>query len=152
MNNYFIKDEKCLYTIVFPDMTNKDLEFAANELVYAIQNNRNPFVDYPNLVDYVWGDSIAYTYTLPCVNGNPPKENNALSCLLSSDSRKRLEYLCSLPYMLQKADGQECAAAALINVYSMTGFLILDSVTYGEALNALPPGLYLVDNRKFIVY
>ena len=37
MNNYFIKDGKCLYTIVFPDMTNKDLEFAANELVFAIQ-------------------------------------------------------------------------------------------------------------------
>ncbi|MBR5476036.1 MAG: endonuclease [Bacteroidaceae bacterium] len=124
-----------------------------NELVYAIQNNRNPFVDYPNLADYVWGDSIAYTYTLPCVNGNPQKENNALSCLLSSDSRKRPEYLCCLSYMLQKADDrQECAAAALINVYSMTGLLILDSVTYVEALNALPPGLYLVDNRKFIVY
>lgn len=37
MSNYFIKDQKCLYTIVIPDTENKKLDFAANELVYAIQ-------------------------------------------------------------------------------------------------------------------
>lgn len=37
MNNYFIKDGKCLYTIVIPHAENKNIEFAANELVYAIQ-------------------------------------------------------------------------------------------------------------------
>lgn len=37
MNNYFIKDGKCLYTVVIPENGNKDLTFAVNELVYAIQ-------------------------------------------------------------------------------------------------------------------
>ena len=28
-----------------------------NEAVYGIQGNRNPYVDFPNLMEYVWGDS-----------------------------------------------------------------------------------------------
>lgn len=27
-----------------------------NNAVYGIQNNRNPFIDYPGLEDYIWGD------------------------------------------------------------------------------------------------
>lgn len=35
-----------------------------NEAVYKAQGNRNPFVDYPGLEDYVWGDSVnvAFSY------------------------------------------------------------------------------------------
>ena len=29
-----------------------------HEAVYKIQNNRNLFIDYPNLAEYVWGDSM----------------------------------------------------------------------------------------------
>lgn len=39
-----------------------DIEKARNEAVYQIQGNRNPYVDYPNLCEYVWGDSIAYAW------------------------------------------------------------------------------------------
>lgn len=33
-----------------------------NEAVYKIQGNRNPFVDFPNLMEYIWGDSIDYAF------------------------------------------------------------------------------------------
>ena len=33
-------------------------EVNRNNAVYAVQGNRNPYVDYPQLADYVWGDSI----------------------------------------------------------------------------------------------
>ncbi|MBP3471660.1 MAG: endonuclease [Paraprevotella sp.] len=39
-----------------------EIERARNEGVYAIQGNRNPFVDYPQLADYVWGDSVDYAF------------------------------------------------------------------------------------------
>lgn len=39
-------------------------EVNRNNAVYAVQGNRNPFVDYPQLADYVWGDSINYTFRI----------------------------------------------------------------------------------------
>lgn len=39
-------------------------EIVRNNAVYAIQGNRNPYVDYPRLADFVWGDSVNYEFHL----------------------------------------------------------------------------------------
>ena len=39
-----------------------DIERERNRAVYGIQGNRNPFVDYPQLADYIWGDSTEYAF------------------------------------------------------------------------------------------
>lgn len=39
-----------------------DKETNRNEAVYRIQNNRNPFIDHPELVEYIWGDSKSRPY------------------------------------------------------------------------------------------
>ena len=33
-------------------------EVDRNEVVYSIQSNRNPFIDFPHLADYIWGDKV----------------------------------------------------------------------------------------------
>lgn len=38
------------------------LEITRNNAVSNIQGNRNPFVDFPNLMEYIWGDSTEYTF------------------------------------------------------------------------------------------
>ena len=38
------------------------LEMKRNNDVSKIQGNRNPYVDFPNLMEYVWGDSIDYAF------------------------------------------------------------------------------------------
>lgn len=38
-------------------------EINRNEVVYSIQNNRNPFIDRPELADYLWGDKVGTAYT-----------------------------------------------------------------------------------------
>ena len=39
-------------------------EINRNNAVFAIQENRNPFIDYPGLEDYIWGDKqqVAFSY------------------------------------------------------------------------------------------
>ena len=39
-------------------------EVNRNNAVYAVQGNRNPFVDYPQFAEYVWGDSINFVFHL----------------------------------------------------------------------------------------
>ena len=39
-------------------------EIDRNEVIWQLQGNRNPFVDYPGLEDYIWGDKkeVAFNY------------------------------------------------------------------------------------------
>ena len=39
-------------------------EVKRNNEVYGIQGNRNPYIDYPQLADYVWGDSVGYVFNV----------------------------------------------------------------------------------------
>lgn len=41
-----------------------DKERARNNAVEGIQHNRNPFVDYPELVEYIWGDKSTQEFSL----------------------------------------------------------------------------------------
>lgn len=39
-------------------------EIGRQERVYSHQHNRNPFIDYPQLAEYIWGDSTEYAFDL----------------------------------------------------------------------------------------
>ena len=47
-------------------------ETARNNAVYEKQNNRNPFVDYPGLEDYVWGDKNNIPFSYDNFEGSGP--------------------------------------------------------------------------------
>ena len=38
-------------------------EIDRNNAVYSFQGNRNPFIAYPNMVEYIWGDSTNYEFS-----------------------------------------------------------------------------------------
>ena len=35
-----------------------DFEINRNEIVFGFQQNRNPFIDHPNLVNFLWGENV----------------------------------------------------------------------------------------------
>ena len=49
-----------------------DVEIARNNAAYGVQSNRNPFVDYPGLEEYIWGDSKDKVFSYDNYEGDEP--------------------------------------------------------------------------------
>lgn len=49
-------------------------ERVRNDAVYAHQRNRNPFIDYPDMVEYIWGDKTSQKWS---AQGEPDPEINS---------------------------------------------------------------------------
>jgi hypothetical protein len=51
-------------------------ETARNEAVYGIQNNRNPFIDYPGIEEYIWGNKKTELFS---ISGSIPVNSTTIS-------------------------------------------------------------------------
>jgi len=56
-------------------------ELDRNEVIWKFQGNRNPFVDYPGLEDYIWGDKkdVAFDYGGEPAGEEPTSDNCELA-------------------------------------------------------------------------
>jgi endonuclease I len=65
-NNSYPVFEKWILDILL-DWTRQDpisaKEIARNNIIYSIQGNRNPYIDYPLMAEYVWGNRIYMPFT-----------------------------------------------------------------------------------------
>lgn len=74
-------------------------ETARNDSVYAIQGNRNPFVDYPDLVQHIWGERQEEPFyfpeeTMPFLAMPRRDQSVDMGVILAGDSRvESLEFL-----------------------------------------------------------
>lgn len=100
-----------------------------NEVVYELQRNRNPFVDYPELAYYIWGDSTQYTFSLQGREGSG-LFHSALQIWTGQGSI----YIQST-----KQDQQ-------LEVFAVTGYRMAVATTTGttQCLGPFPPGMYLI--------
>ena len=84
-----------------------DLEAKRNNIVYSIQGNRNPFIDFPNLMEYIWGDSISYEFdpATTVVTKQVVPENSMMCIYLAS--YKDTDGGCTIETTLHPKEGAE---------------------------------------------
>ncbi len=108
-----------------------------NQAVYEIQGNRNPFVDHPEMVERIWGDTTLYTSSLQDATGRMHIYPNPASDDLVVD-----------------LGGEEII---VLEVYNAAGVLIKRrepaSPSFTLNLKGFPQGRYLlVATSKWSVY
>lgn len=95
-------------------------EIDRNNAAYKIQKNRNPFVDYPGLEQYVWGDktSVAFSYD-------------------NYDQPTIIELPTEEPVLF-------------VDVYTISGTKIRSKAARQTATDGLQHGIYIIDGKKVI--
>ncbi len=103
------------------DPVSTDKEIPRNNAVYGIQENRNPFIDYPGLEEYIWGSckDVAFSYN------NYQTPTNVMTITVP-DSK-------------------------VVRVYNIQGMLVNSANDYYEAIQNLKKGIYIVNGKKIVV-
>ena len=109
-----------------------DKERSRVENVFAVQKNRNPFIDYPQLVEYIWGNKKDSVFSFKAITGIKSPVSRKLS--ISPNPAKDHVQL----------NLDETVGTYHYSIYSMTGSLVSSGDTAGRTLSVadLTSGVY----------
>jgi len=112
-----------------------DKEIARNEVVYKLQHNRNPFIDYPQLVEYIWGNMKDSVFSFKAIGGTTGIDRPVSRKLSISPNPAKDHVQLNL---------DESVGTFHYSIYSMTGSLVSSGDTAGRTLSVadLPSGVY----------
>lgn len=107
-----------------------DFEMRRNNIIYEWQNNRNPFIDYPELASYIWGENAGEVWNQPMSVQDRKNENVAVY----PNPAKNFIRIKGL------------TAESDIEIYSVTGRRVLEkTISPQDNINLeLNTGMYLV--------
>ncbi|WP_438963006.1 endonuclease [Nonlabens sp.] len=105
-----------------------DFEMNRNNVVYTWQINRNPFIDQPDLVEYIWGNQVGQNYTLS------NESNELTSFKLFPNPSKNSFHIAGIEQQAQ------------VTVYDQTGRVTLEqSIDRNMTIqHNLKSGIYIV--------
>ena len=75
-------------------------EITRNNRAYSEQLNRNPFVDFPNLAEYIWGDSVDFAFNVESSGGGGGGETPVFATLVNSSMKAGLD-----PFFVRTYEG-----------------------------------------------
>jgi len=103
-----------------------------NETVYRLQNNRNPFVDFPQLAEYIWGNKKDSVFRLNAATGFDTPLARTLS-ISPNPAKDRIQL-----------NFEENAGTFHYAIYSMTGSVVLSGNTDSPVISVsgLTSGVY----------
>ena len=116
-----------------------DFEINRNEIIFGFQQNRNPFIDHPNLVNYLWGDNVGLVWndnlTIP--------ENEIIKTIIYPNPSSGIINFSS--------DMED----EIIEIFNLNGQIILNKII--DSSNSveldLPSGIYFLrSNTKSGIY
>ena len=106
-----------------------DWERNRNDIIYTdYQHNRNPFIDYPELAEYLWGDSIGFVWKPDIVSGI----ENVFKTTINVYPNPTLDYVTISGKFEQ------------IMLYNSSGQVLQNSNQTTLNLTNYPSGLYLI--------
>ncbi len=108
-----------------------DFEINRNEVIFGFQQNRNPFIDHPSLVNFLWGENVGQNWN-ENLSFNNFSSNNDLTVFPNPSTG-----ILNFTEELQNEK---------IEIFSLTGKKIFEKeVTNTNSLNLnLNPGIYLL--------
>lgn len=105
-----------------------DFEMNRNNIIYTWQKNRNPFIDHPDLIEYIWGNKKGQTWNNPLSN---TEVSNSVLQIYPNPAHKTL----FIKGLKQRSE---------FTLYSSLGRLIQQGNTQGEIELDLPSGIYFL--------
>ena len=106
-----------------------DIEIARNNAVYGVQKNRNPFVDYPGLEDYVWGDKKTVAFSYDNYDGTSTGKQSVTMAFSASTATATLGESFTAPTLTMSPSGlsvtYSSSNTSVATVNSSTGAVIL---------------------------
>jgi hypothetical protein len=138
-----------------------DKETTRNNAVYTIQHNRNPFIDYPELAELIWGDDFGHPFLPPDVAIDELTIDNGQLTIYPNPCRDVLHVLHIETQCIASLQNE------VIEIYNIIGKPVM-SITSpplgglgGVDLSHLPRGTYILKittenlppiHRKIIKY
>lgn len=108
-------------------------EIDRNNAVYKIQKNRNPFIDHPELAEYIWGDKKNDIYDPTFIFEGAKVQDISVSAL---DGKVIITTTDAVP----------------VRIYDVLGRVVRQQlVPAGSTEIALPSGMYIVNGRKILL-
>ena len=107
-------------------------ELTRVENVYTIQRNRNPFIDYPDLIEYIWGNKVGTAWHFSATD-------------IQKTIKPKLKIYPNPTKKIVNIETESNVGTINYKVITLTGSIVLSGITEGKSINIskLPSGVYL---------